>query len=275
MRRSRHWRPANLTQSTLGDLDAWSPQVWQRFDLRVMMHGGRTPDDAPPARFIALSRELEDDELSVVSWSLPLAWSMAHPAATFVSAVLELCELVQPVHGYAGLGLSPHLTGTDVESDPPLRALLARYAGLTRDMLEDAAITLSGRDAIAGVNWLTTCRATFSPSTTVKRSCWRSSVRMHAATASHAVSCCKQVPHRVGSTRRRARSRRSIPRSGLPWRRSFSNRGWGRVSADLGRGGKRNGFHVCEAGGASCVARELRARVGKLRIRRAKLRARG
>lgn len=147
--------PEDLTQSSLGDLDAWDPQIWQRFDVRIMMHGGNTPDDAPPARFLAISREIEEDELSVVSWSLPLSFSHKYPASTFVDAVLELCELVKPVHGYAGLGVSPHFTGLDVESGPAVQALLHRYAGLIRDMPEDDAVLLSGRDAIAGINWLT------------------------------------------------------------------------------------------------------------------------
>jgi hypothetical protein len=69
--------------------------------------------------------------------------------------VQELCSLVGPAHGYAGLAVVAHPAGIDDEASRAIYALGARYRGLEIDFPVHHEPFLASQHLIKGVNWLT------------------------------------------------------------------------------------------------------------------------
>jgi hypothetical protein len=143
------------TDGALASVRRWPAAVFERFDFQMIFTGGKTEDDASPLRFVAVSRDREEGQLSFVSLSLPMSWTATHPPQAFLHFVLELANLLSPSHGYAGLGVVPHVAGFDSEPVKPFFDLARRFRGLEIEMPDAFAPFLSSRESIKGVNWLT------------------------------------------------------------------------------------------------------------------------
>jgi hypothetical protein len=148
--------PTKISGTDIANPRVWMPKVGPREPVDLLMHGGREPDDADPYRVIAKACSLRPSELSYFSFSLPFAWIADRPAGAFTRLVLEVCDILAPTHGYAGLAVLPHV---DVGSGDPAMAavvaLVARFAGLEIDLAWSHNIYLAQEDRIKGVNWLT------------------------------------------------------------------------------------------------------------------------
>jgi Protein of unknown function (DUF3396) len=147
--------PLEVATSSVGDVRGWPAQLLQRSDFQMMFTGASDVDDADPYSFLAVSREREDDELSYLSLTLPLAWAHRHSATDFVALVQELCSLVGPIHGYAGPFLIGHPAGNDDDALAAIYALGEHYRGLEIDMPPHHAAYLTRERRIKGINWIT------------------------------------------------------------------------------------------------------------------------
>lgn len=141
--------------SAVGDVRAWPPHALQRFDVQLVFHGGADIDDVDPHTFVAVARELEDDELSYVSFSMPLSWGDGRKPADFVHWVTQVCDELGPVHGFGGLAVVSHVAGMDDASSAAVFDLARRFRGLEVDEPAQHAPFLAQEGAIKGVNWLT------------------------------------------------------------------------------------------------------------------------
>jgi hypothetical protein len=122
------------------------------------LHGGEQPESASDLGLeISLRRRWESEpphnHLSFVSCRFPLQWFRDGPQG-FRSFVTSASELLQPVHGYAGIGL---VTAADrflaSQFNDDVAALAERFPGLEIDYPVKHLVWL--RTGIKGVNWLT------------------------------------------------------------------------------------------------------------------------
>lgn len=147
--------PVEVARTNVGDPRSWSAELLQRYDFQMMFTGASDIDDADPYSFLAVSSEREDDELSYLTLTLPLAWAWRHRPTDFVAFVQELCSLVGPVHGYAGPFIVGHPAGNDDEATAALYELAREYRGLELDFPPQHAGYLAQERGIKGINWLT------------------------------------------------------------------------------------------------------------------------
>jgi hypothetical protein len=149
--------PQAVAGSLLGEVRAWPPRWLNLFDLWMIFHGGAAVDDADAHSFLAVSRDRDDDELSILSVSFPLSWAREHTPDDFVAWVLELCALVGPSFGYAGPAIlaQRQAVHVDPEGARAIYPLAKQYRGLEIDFPVVHEAYLRGRDEIKGVNWLT------------------------------------------------------------------------------------------------------------------------
>jgi Protein of unknown function (DUF3396) len=146
---------ALASKASLADVRRWPYQVIDRFDFQMLFTGGARVDDAASVSFRAVSRARDPGQLSFVSFCLPLAWGLERAGDEFSRLVTEVCNLVHPTHGYAGLGVVPHVTGFDTDSVRPLYALASRFPGLELDLPDQHEPWLASRQRIKGIGWLT------------------------------------------------------------------------------------------------------------------------
>jgi hypothetical protein len=120
------------------------------------MHGGRNEDDADPYFVRLLARSLAPKELSYFSFGLPFEWITTHAAGAFPKLIVEVCDALQPTHGYAGLAVIPFVNARRQDHDfGAIVALAARFRGLEVDLPPSHSIYLSQEGRIKGINWLT------------------------------------------------------------------------------------------------------------------------
>lgn len=143
------------TTTHVGDVRAWPPDVFQRFDFQMAFHGGADVDDASAYSFVAVSREREEGQLSYLSVSLPWAWAENHEPADYVKWVLEICSYIGPCHGYAGPAVVAHVAGVDDAASAAIYSLGRRFRGLEIDFPQQHEPHLSTKREIKGINWLT------------------------------------------------------------------------------------------------------------------------
>lgn len=135
---------------------AWLDRLGPTDYMEMLAHGGRTKDDADPYRMSVLAREMQPGELSYFSVGLPFAWIAANPPGAFPQLVKELCDVIAPTHGYAGLAVLARAGISRQSPDwPAILALVARFSGLEIDLPWSHGIYLAKEDRIKGVNWLT------------------------------------------------------------------------------------------------------------------------
>jgi hypothetical protein len=122
------------------------------------LHGGEQPEAASDLGIEALlgarwEQEPPPNQLSYLSFRFPLLW-FADKKPGFPPFVLRACEQLEPIHGYAGIGLvtaadrflASHFTGV-------VASLAERFPGLEIDYPISHLTWV--RAGIKGVNWLT------------------------------------------------------------------------------------------------------------------------
>src|SRR5450432_3983554 len=115
--------------------------VKTRVAVDASFHGGKGKYDASPYVVAILARARRPTELSYFRFGVPLAWVAAHKPAAFTELVLDICKLLEPSSGYAGLAAIPH-----VNADRPDRGFevalgfAARFRGLEIDLPGSHAI---------------------------------------------------------------------------------------------------------------------------------------
>jgi hypothetical protein len=148
--------PKRISGTTIADLASWVPSLASDDALDAMFHGGRRKDDASLYTVQILSRSLRPAELSHFSVSLPLEWVASNELAAFTSLVLDLCKLLRPSSGYAGLAAIPHVNASRFDRSLELAlGFAARFSGLEIDLPASHSIYMEQKDRIKGVNWLT------------------------------------------------------------------------------------------------------------------------
>jgi hypothetical protein len=120
-----------------------------------MLHGGSDRRDASPYFVKALARSAWPTELSYFSFGLPFAWAAANSRGSFESLVIDMCNILSPAHGYAGLSaIGPIDAHWQSREFGVLLTLARRFSGLEVDRPQvDGNYLESGR--IRGINWLT------------------------------------------------------------------------------------------------------------------------
>lgn len=144
-----------LAGTELRDVRTWMARLGTHEEFNPEFVGGDKNKDASAYRFSGYGQpDYGADDLSVVTYALPLSWASTRPQGAYLQLVVETARLVQAVHGYAGLGialsLGEHGSGPDME---PALLLAKRFRGLELDLPVSHAEAL--RDKIKGVNWLT------------------------------------------------------------------------------------------------------------------------
>jgi hypothetical protein len=148
-------RPKKVAGTQIADVRSWAYRVAPDEELEFVFHGGKEKDDADAYRTIALVDPGPND-LSCLTFSLPLAWIAANTLGAFVKLVLDVCGILKPEHGYAGFGVIPHVNESGQSRAMTfIIALARRFVGLEVDFPVSHGIHLAKNSAIKGVNWLT------------------------------------------------------------------------------------------------------------------------
>jgi hypothetical protein len=148
--------PKKIAGTNIADLAAWVPQLPQDDDVDTMFHGGKKKDDASAYSAQILSRLIRPSHLSHFSMTLPLEWVASHKSAAFTELVLDLCNILEPSSGYAGLAVIPHVNASDADrSFEVALGFAARFSGLELDVPHSHSIYMEQKDRIKGINWLT------------------------------------------------------------------------------------------------------------------------
>ena len=153
--------PEPVATSGVGDVRSWPAALFQRFDFQMLFTGASHADDADGFCFVAVSREREEGQLSVLSVSFPLAWAETHTPEEYLSWVHQLCEFVGPSHGYAGLAVVPPPAGLSDAAASAAYGLGRRFRGIELDFPDHHEPYLASRSLIKGVNWLTVLRSSW------------------------------------------------------------------------------------------------------------------
>jgi hypothetical protein len=152
----KNGRPTKIKNSEILDLKSWIKRLSRADDFGPAFHGGIHKDDASPYTFTSLSRTWRPGELSSLTFTLPLSWPADKAQGSYLGLILDACKLLEPEHGYAGLGLIPHVTDGGLgEGMPYAVPLAARFRGLEFDFAASHTNDLTKANAIKGVNWLT------------------------------------------------------------------------------------------------------------------------
>lgn len=147
--------PVRLTGSQTGRPAQLLRQQKSGEPYEVLMHGGNDPDDADPYRVI-VAADADRFTHRYLSISLPVAWMTEDGPGKLTQLVVELADLLEPSHGYAGLGATGNV---DLAPNHPALAaivpLVHRFKGLEIDLPTSHCIYLKREKAIKGANWLT------------------------------------------------------------------------------------------------------------------------
>lgn len=118
-------------------------------------HSGDKAGDAGHASIYAYAPfDMGGDELGFFGFTMAIGQLEAHPSGMVVNLLAQLCELIKPFHGYAGLGIvrnpNPYMAE---RAERFVLPLLRRFPGLELDMPATHVLKLC--DGIKGINWLT------------------------------------------------------------------------------------------------------------------------
>ena len=123
--------------------------------FEIPLSGADDFDDASPFGLSCLmARRQPPPNMGYLSASFPLGFLDRQPPGWFFQWVAAACAQLQPIHGYAGLGLIRSMDGGTAQlAEPAIYPLAERFPGLEID--DPIAHTLYLEDGIKGVNWLT------------------------------------------------------------------------------------------------------------------------
>lgn len=100
------------------------------------------------------SEDFDNPGLGFFHVSFPMLWFAEPSAGTFPEYVLNICQKIQPLSGYAGLGVLESFDGYTADAfQPVVKEIAERFPGL--EVENPIAHTLHLHTGIKGVNWLT------------------------------------------------------------------------------------------------------------------------
>jgi hypothetical protein len=130
-------------------LDYLDGESWS-FDF----HGGDAAKAASAFCIEGFGSSAPDNDPGYLHISFPLLWFSEPAAGTFPEYVLKICQRIQPLSGYAGLGVLESTDGYARDKFQPIvRKIAERFPGL--EVESRTAHTLYLGKGIKGVNWLT------------------------------------------------------------------------------------------------------------------------
>jgi hypothetical protein len=145
-------KPVRLAGTHVADPRTWM-QLLDAPEWNLVFHGAEKRDDASPYTFVGLARKLRSYP-SWVTFTLPLSWLADRGPAGFLPLVLDCCRILNPIHGYAGFSVIPHVNEAgDTSAMRIIEGLAFRFLGVEVDFPVFHARYLA--EAIKGVNWLT------------------------------------------------------------------------------------------------------------------------
>ena len=148
-------RPRAIAGTNILSPRQWLGGVNPVDGMSLTAHGGQKIKDAAPHFVQFFARKLTPGQLSYFTFGLPFEWIATHEAAAFPTLVVQLCEILKPIHGYAGLAVIPFVNLDRSEAAfGAVTALAARFRGLEVDIPWSHAIYLAKEDRIKGINWL-------------------------------------------------------------------------------------------------------------------------
>jgi hypothetical protein len=154
--------PKKLAGTDIANLASWVPQLPPDEALDAMFHGGKKKNDASAYSAQIVARSLYPTYLSHLQFTLPLAWVAEHEAAAFTRLVLDVCNILEPSSGYAGLAAIPHVNvSTNSAGMKAALGYISRFSGLELDIPWSHGIYMRNENAIKGINWLTVLDASW------------------------------------------------------------------------------------------------------------------
>jgi Protein of unknown function (DUF3396) len=151
----RSGKPKQIDRTRwLLDIQDWLPRLAERDAFEAIYRGAAKKEDASACMFQAFSPSGAPNEPSALTFALPLVWGGGREQGAYLKLILQIAQLLQAIHGYAGLGivLRPREYGDSPDMEPVI-ALAKRFRGLELDF---AALQTGDLGAkIKGINWLT------------------------------------------------------------------------------------------------------------------------
>ncbi|HRI65261.1 MAG TPA: DUF3396 domain-containing protein [Polyangium sp.] len=133
---------------------AWIPQLSEGESWSLGFYGGEDIDGASPFLVGGLGDPYRKDVLGYVHIHLPMRWHADYPGE-FPSYVLDLCQRIRPVSGYAGVGFQlPRTYEGQIKSEFLIAPLAKRFPGVEVDEPIETMHCIE-KGGIKGVNWLT------------------------------------------------------------------------------------------------------------------------
>lgn len=141
------WTPPNYAKA----LSALDPMV----AVEIEMHGAERNEDASSYALGAYAPfRKPHPALGFLTVSMPFAWVERAAPVALQRVLDDLCRMVRPFHGYAGLGILRHPNYAFARKAEPFVVPLARrFPGLELD--QPVSHARQCLDGIKGVNWLT------------------------------------------------------------------------------------------------------------------------
>lgn len=144
-------------------MDGWTPPTYANVlcalnpmvAVEIEMHGAERKEDASSYAISAYAPFRKPrPSLGFLTVSMPFTW-VEHAAPGSLQRVLyDICQMVRPFHGYAGLGILRHPNYAFARKAEPFVVPLARrFPGLELD--QPVGHARQCLDGIKGVNWLT------------------------------------------------------------------------------------------------------------------------
>ena len=131
------------------------PRINLRSEFSFKAYSADKKDDPTPysvRTYLPIGTQVPDP--GYFSLSVPVAWAAQHKPGALQNLFSDLCNILQPLHGYAGLGVihnpNPYIAKGAM---PYVVPLARRFPGLELDYpIHHYDLLLDG---IKGVNWLT------------------------------------------------------------------------------------------------------------------------
>lgn len=137
----------------------WLPLLEERSEYELIMHGASDEQSASAWSLEALGIARRSyDTVSFLRISFPLSF-IAESRALFCELLLEMCRVLRPISGYAGIGVNASLEAcTRSRHAIDICRWVQRFPGLELDSTGDTIALSEGRNGgpgIRGASWLT------------------------------------------------------------------------------------------------------------------------
>jgi hypothetical protein len=136
-------------------LARWLSECSSSQNWSIALHGGEKSMDASGIflRVLGHADWVPKGVLDHFTLGFPLTWFADRPGS-FPAFCQELCSILRPLTGYAGIGIAQANGAIEANSaEPAVYAIAQRFPGLEVDVPAVHALYIG--DCIKGVNWLT------------------------------------------------------------------------------------------------------------------------